>query len=74
MEHRLIRNLSKGYRQRVGLAQAILGFPDMIILDEPSVGLDPKQIIEMRDLIRKLAENHTVILSFAYIDGDQRSM
>ena len=63
VEHRLIRNLSKGYRQRVGLAQAILGFPDMIILDEPSVGLDPKQIIEMRDLIRKLAENHTVILS-----------
>ena len=46
----------------------------MIILDEPSVGLDPKQIIEMRDLIRKLAENHTVILSSHYIDGDQRSM
>ena len=63
MKNRLIKNLSKGYRQRVGLAQAILGFPDMIILDEPSVGLDPKQIIEMRDLIRKLAENHTVILS-----------
>ncbi|WP_306479724.1 ABC transporter ATP-binding protein [Mediterraneibacter sp.] len=63
VEHRLIRNLSKGYRQRVGLAQAILGFPDMIILDEPSVGLDPKQIIEIRDLIRKLAKNHTVILS-----------
>ena len=63
MQQRLIRNLSKGYRQRVGLAQAILGFPDMIILDEPSVGLDPKQIIEIRDLIRKLAKNHTVILS-----------
>ena len=63
MQDRLIQNLSKGYKQRVGLAQAILGFPDMIILDEPSVGLDPKQIIEMRDLIRKLAENHTVILS-----------
>ena len=63
VKERLIHNLSKGYKQRVGLAQAILGFPDMIILDEPSVGLDPKQIIEMRDLIRKLAENHTVILS-----------
>lgn len=63
VEHRLIRNLSKGYRQRVGLAQAVLGFPDMIILDEPSVGLDPKQIIEIRDLIRKLAKDHTVILS-----------
>ena len=63
MRGRLIRNLSKGYRQRVGLAQAILGNPEVIILDEPSVGLDPKQIIEIRDLIRKLGENHTVILS-----------
>ena len=60
---RLIKNLSKGYRQRVGLAQAILGYPEVIILDEPTVGLDPKQIIEIRDLIRKLGENHTVILS-----------
>ncbi|MGN0168353.1 MAG: ABC transporter ATP-binding protein [Acetatifactor sp.] len=63
MKGRLIRNLSKGYRQRVGLAQAILGDPEVIILDEPSVGLDPKQIIEIRDLIRKLGENHTIILS-----------
>ena len=63
MRGRLIKNLSKGYRQRVGLAQAILGYPEVIILDEPTVGLDPKQIIEIRDLIRKLGENHTVILS-----------
>lgn len=63
VEHRLIKNLSKGYRQRVGLAQAVLGFPEIIILDEPSVGLDPKQIIEIRELIRRLAEKHTVILS-----------
>ena len=63
VEKRLIKNLSKGYRQRVGLAQAVLGFPEIIILDEPSVGLDPKQIIEIRELIRKLSENHTVILS-----------
>lgn len=63
MQGRLIKNLSKGYRQRVGLAQAILGYPEVIILDEPTVGLDPKQIIEIRDLIRKLGENHTIILS-----------
>lgn len=60
---RLIRNLSKGYRQRVGLAQAVLGFPPVIILDEPTVGLDPKQIIEIRDTIRRLGQKHTVILS-----------
>lgn len=63
MKGRLIKNLSKGYKQRVGLAQAILGYPEVIILDEPTVGLDPKQIIEIRDLIRKLGEKHTVILS-----------
>ena len=63
MADRLIRNLSKGYRQRVGLGQAILGFPGTIILDEPTVGLDPKQVVEIRDLIRQLAKDHTVILS-----------
>ena len=60
---RLIKNLSKGYKQRVGLAQDILGFPEIIILDEPTVGLDPKQIIEIRELIRTLSKKHTVILS-----------
>lgn len=63
MKNRLIKNLSKGYKQRVGLAQAILGYPEIIILDEPTVGLDPKQIIEIRTLIKKLKEKHTVILS-----------
>lgn len=63
MADRLIKNLSKGYKQRVGLAQAVLGYPDVIILDEPTVGLDPKQIIEIRDLIKQLGEKHTVILS-----------
>lgn len=63
MKNRLIKNLSKGYRQRVGFAQALLGSPEVIILDEPMVGLDPKQIIEIRDLIKKLGETHTIILS-----------
>ena len=60
---RLIRNLSKGYKQRVGIAQAILGSPEIIILDEPTVGLDPQQIIEIRELIRSFKDSHTVILS-----------
>ena len=63
MKNRLIQNLSKGYRQRVGIAQAVLGYPPIIILDEPTVGLDPKQIIEIRQLIRELSTKHTVILS-----------
>ncbi len=63
VQNRLIKNLSKGYKQRVGIAQAMLGSPEIIILDEPTVGLDPIQIIEIRDLIRSLAEDHTVILS-----------
>lgn len=63
VSRRLIKNLSKGYRQRVGIAQAILGDPEIIILDEPTVGLDPKQIIEIRDLIKSLGREHTVILS-----------
>ena len=60
---RLIRNLSKGYRQRVGFAQAVLGYPEILIVDEPTVGLDPKQIIEIRDLIKELGKKHTIILS-----------
>jgi ABC-2 type transport system ATP-binding protein len=63
MRNRLVKNLSKGYRQRVGLCQAMVGSPDVIILDEPTVGLDPKQIIEMRTVIKDLGKNHTVILS-----------
>ncbi|MFA9463338.1 MAG: ABC transporter ATP-binding protein [Velocimicrobium sp.] len=61
--NQLIKHLSKGYKQRVGLASAIMGYPEVIILDEPTVGLDPMQIIEIRDLIKKLSKDHTVILS-----------
>jgi ABC-2 type transport system ATP-binding protein len=60
---RLIKNISKGYKQRVGLAQALLGYPEILILDEPTVGLDPKQIIEIRELIKSFAKKHTIILS-----------
>ena len=63
MSRRLIKNLSRGYRQRVGLAQAMVGYPKVIIMDEPTIGLDPKQIIEMRDVVKRLGNKHTVILS-----------
>jgi len=63
MRSRIIGNLSKGYRQRVGLAQAIVGHPPVLILDEPTVGLDPQQIIEIREMIKDLGQGHTVILS-----------
>ena len=63
MSRRLIKNLSRGYRQRVGLAQAMVGYPKVIIMDEPTIGLDPKQIIEMRDVVKNLGNKHTVILS-----------
>lgn len=63
IENRLIKNLSKGYKQRVGLAQALIGYPDIIILDEPTVGLDPSQMVEIRELIKELGKSHTVILS-----------
>ena len=63
MRDRLIRNLSKGYKQRVGLAQALVGSPPVLILDEPTIGLDPRQIIEIRNLVRDLGREHTIILS-----------
>lgn len=63
MKDRLIKNFSKGYKQRVGIAQTLIGNPDIIILDEPTVGLDPKQIIEIRTLIKQLGEDHTVLIS-----------
>ena len=63
MKDRLIKNLSKGYKQRVGIAQTLIGNPDIIILDEPTIGLDPKQIIEIRTLIKRLGEDHTVLIS-----------
>lgn len=63
VSERLIRHLSKGYKQRVGLAAAMIGYPDILILDEPTVGLDPSQIIQMRDLIRELSKEHTILLS-----------
>lgn len=63
VSHRIIKNLSKGYKQRVGLAQALVGSPEVLILDEPTVGLDPKQIIEIRNLVKDLSKQHTVILS-----------
>lgn len=63
VSERLIKQLSKGYKQRIGLAQAIVGFPEVLIFDEPTVGLDPMQIIEIRDLIKELSKEHTIILS-----------
>ena len=73
---RLIRNLSKGYRQRVGLAQALIGFPHILILDEPTVGLDPKQILEIRALIRELAGGgvHSLTLEVRASNGPAKAL
>ena len=73
VHNRLIKNLSKGYRQRIVIAQALLGDPDTIILDEPTVGLDPAQIIEIRELIKNLGHDHTVILS-SHILGEVQAV
>jgi ABC-2 type transport system ATP-binding protein len=72
VENRIIKNLSKGYRQRVGVAQALIGNPPVLILDEPTVGLDPKQMDDIRTLIKRLGKNHTVILSSHILSEIQR--
>ena len=73
VRRRVIGHLSKGYRQRVGIAQALCGAPEILILDEPTVGLDPKQTVEMRELIRKLGEDHTVVFS-SHILGEVQQL
>lgn len=67
VENKLIKNISRGYKQRVSMAGALIGNPDILILDEPTVGLDPKQITEIRNLIKKLGKTHTIILSYQII-------
>lgn len=74
VKDRLIRNLSKGYKQRVGLAEALIGWPPIIILDEPTVGLDPQQIIGIRQLIAQLGEKHTVIFKLPYFGRSTRDL